>query len=98
VSRLGDLVGDGCPNGVEFRSLGELLNHEQPGKYLVASKSYDPAFSTPVLTAGQSFLLGYTHEENGIYPASPEAPVVIFDDFTTASKWVDFPFKASRLR
>ena len=45
----------------------------------------------PVLTAGKSFVLGYTNETQGVYT---QVPVVIFDDFTTDSKYVDFPFKA----
>jgi type I restriction enzyme S subunit len=94
VSQIADLVARLCPAGVEYRPLDELLNYEQPGKYLVASTAYDPGHKTPVLTAGQTFVLGYTDETKGIYPASPEVPVIIFDDFTTASKWVDFPFKA----
>lgn len=77
-----------------FKTLGELLDYEQPGKYLVASTAYDNSYWTPVLTAGQTFILGYTDETSGIYPASPQEPVIIFDDFTTAFKWVDFPFKA----
>ena len=48
--------------------------------------------STPVLTAGKTFILGYTNEVEGIYTASKK-PVIIFDDFTTANKWVDFDFK-----
>jgi type I restriction enzyme, S subunit len=94
MSRINDLIEELCPNGVEFRALGDLLNYEQPGKYLVETTSYDDSYETPVLTAGQTFLLGYTNETDGIYPASPENPVIIFDDFTTAFKWVDFPFKA----
>jgi type I restriction enzyme S subunit len=46
-----------------------------------------------VLTAGQTFILGYTNEEDGIYNASKEKPVVIFDDFTGAYRWIDFKFK-----
>ena len=46
-----------------------------------------------MLTAGQTFILGYTNEKTGIYNASAEHPVIIFDDFTGAFKWVDFPFK-----
>lgn len=94
MSRIDDLVAEHCPSGVPFRTLGELLLYEQPGKYLVASTAYDDSYPTPVLTAGQTFILGYTNEESGIYPASPDEPVIIFDDFTTAFKWVDFPFKA----
>ncbi|OAV27789.1 Type I restriction-modification system, specificity subunit S [Moraxella catarrhalis] len=78
---------------VEWRALGEVANYEQPTKYLVKSKDYDDDFKTPVLTAGKTFVLGYTNETNGIYQASKN-PVIIFDDFTTANKWVDFDFKA----
>lgn len=88
------LVAELCPNGVEYRPLGELLAYEQPTKYLVSSKDYDESYPTPVLTAGKTFILGYTNETEGIYPASEEEPVIIFDDFTTAFKWVEFPFKA----
>ena len=82
-----------CPNGVEFVELGELLDYEQPGKYIVKSTNYDDNYATPVLTAGQSFILGYTDEIDGIYKADKENPVIIFDDFTTSFHWVDFPFK-----
>ena len=88
------LVAELCPEGVEYRPLGELLGYEQPTKYLVSSKDYDDSYPTPVLTAGKTFILGYTNETEGIYPASKEEPVIIFDDFTTAFKWVEFPFKA----
>lgn len=94
MSRIDRLIAEFCPDGVPFHELGDLLDYEQPGKYLVESTNYDDSFATPVLTAGQTFVLGYTNETGGIYPASPEKPVVIFDDFTTAFKWVDFPFKA----
>lgn len=88
------LMAELCPGGVEYRPLGELLAYEQPTKYLVSSKDYDESYPTPVLTAGKTFILGYTNETEGIYPASEEEPVIIFDDFTTAFKWVEFPFKA----
>ena len=71
--------------------LGELLTYEQPTKHLVKDTLYNNLYTTPVLTAGKTFILGYTNEENGI---CTDLPVVIFDDFTTASKYVDFPFKA----
>lgn len=47
---------------------------------------------TPVLTAGKTFVLGYTNEKDGIF--SEGLPVIIFDDFTTSTQFVDFPFKA----
>ncbi|HGE8267723.1 TPA: restriction endonuclease subunit S [Aeromonas hydrophila] len=77
---------------VEWLPLGDVTQYEQPTKYLVTAKNYNDDFETPVLTAGKTFILGYTDETDGIYRAS-QNPVIIFDDFTTANKWVDFDFK-----
>lgn len=71
--------------------LGEVLDYEQPTKYIVNSVDYNDQYPTPVLTAGKSFILGYTDEKQGIF--QDDLPVIIFDDFTTATKYVDFPFK-----
>lgn len=76
----------------QYKKLGDLLKYEQPTKYLVSSVKYDNSYKTPVLTAGKTFIKGYTNETNGIF--SKELPVIIFDDFTTAIQYVDFPFKA----
>ena len=59
---------------------------------LVNDTNYDDSFNTPVLTAGKTFILGYTNETDGIY--KEQLPVIIFDDFTTATQFVNFPFKA----
>lgn len=77
----------------EQRKLEVVLKYEQPTKYIVKSTDYDDAYQIPVLTAGQSFVLGYTNETDGIYYANFDSPVIIFDDFTTSSHYVDFPFK-----
>lgn len=73
------------------RSLCDLLTYEQPGRYLVKATKQLAAGRVPVLTAGKTFVLGFTNELYGVYQ---NHPVVIFDDFTTASKYVDFDFKA----
>lgn len=73
---------------VEY-SLGDLLDYEQPTNYLVQSTEYEES-GTPVLTAGKSLLLGYTNDKFGIFN---ELPVILFDDFTTASKFITYPFK-----
>lgn len=70
--------------------LGELLEYEQPTAYIVESTDYNDTFPTPVLTAGKSFILGYTNETEGIFQ---DLPAIIFDDFTTATQFVAFPFK-----
>ncbi|HEY4505823.1 MAG TPA: restriction endonuclease subunit S [Candidatus Paceibacterota bacterium] len=76
----------------QTKQLSEVLEYEQPTPYIVSSKNYRDDYKTPVLTAGKSFILGRTKEKTGIFP-SKDLPVIIFDDFTTATKFVDFPFK-----
>ena len=66
------------------------MAYEQPTKYIVNDTNYNQTYETPVLTAGKSFILGYTNETENIFD---DLPVIIFDDFTTESKFVDFPFK-----
>ncbi len=78
---------------VEWKKLGDLLDYEQPTSYLVNSTEYDESYNVPVLTAGQSLVLGYTNETEGIYQASKENPTIIFDDFTTSFHWIDYKFK-----
>lgn len=78
------------PTSWQIKTLGEVLNYEQPTKYIVKSTKYNDSYKTPVLTAGKSFILGYTDELEGIFT---QIPVIIFDDFTTDTKFVDFKFK-----
>lgn len=88
--RFKDRNGFSFPDWKE-KTLGEVLEYKQPTKHLVSSKNYSDEFATPVLTAGKTFILGYTDETDGIFK---DTPAIIFDDFTTAFKFVDFPFKA----
>lgn len=76
----------------QTKTIEELLNYEQPQKYLVSDTNYIEK-GVPVLTANKGFLLGYTDEKDGIYEASPENSVIIFDDFTCDKKFVEFNFK-----
>ena len=87
--RFRDENGEVYGDWVETR-LKDLLTYEQPTKYIVKSTEYKDKYETPVLTAGKTFVLGYTNEKNGIYK---ELPVIIFDDFTTANHYVNFDFK-----
>ena len=68
----------------------DLLDYVQPTKYIVRSTKYSDDYKTPVLTAGKSFIKGYTNETSGIFN---DLPTIIFDDFTTATQFVDFTFK-----
>jgi len=77
----------------EQHKLGEIFEYEQPTPYIVKNTNYDNRYETPVLTAGKSFILGFTNEKSGIKNATSTNPVIIFDDFTTSSHFVDFAFK-----
>ncbi len=76
---------------VEYK-LSDILDYIQPGPYIVNSTKYSNNYSTPVVTPGKTFILGYSNEVENIYEASKE-PVIIFDDFTAASRYIDFDFK-----
>lgn len=93
MSNLEELIEKLCPDGVEYKKIGELVDYEQPGNYIVSSTKYSDEYNIPVLTAGQTFILGYINETDGVYKSSKDNPVIIFDDFTAAFKWVDFEFK-----
>lgn len=82
-------VQENIPKGWEKKQIKDLLDYERPDKYIVESDRYIKS-GTPVLTANKSFVLGYTDEKDGIYT---NLPAIVFDDFTTDSKFVDFPFK-----
>jgi len=85
------LVRKGFQTEFDKVKLVDVLDYEQPTNYIVNSVDYDNSYKIPVLTAGKTFILGYTNEENGIF--KDDLPVIIFDDFTTATQFVDFPFK-----
>jgi type I restriction enzyme S subunit len=77
------------PEDWEVKTFKDILDYEQPGKYIVYSDIKEKG-TTKVLTANKSFVLGFTDESYGIYK---KVPVIIFDDFTTMSKLVKEPFK-----
>ena len=58
MSRLEELIQELCSNGVEYCKVGDIADYEQPTKYIVESTKYSDDFNIPVLTAGQTFILG----------------------------------------
>lgn len=78
------------PKGWTIAKFEDLLDYIQPTNYIVKSTDYKDSYPTPVLTAGKSFIKGYTNETDGIFT---KLPTIIFDDFTTATQFVNFPFK-----
>ena len=81
---------ENLPKGWAVCRLEDIVKYEQPSQFIVESTDYSDEYKTPVLTPGKSFILGYTNETKGIYT---NIPTIIFDDFTTDSRFVDFPFK-----
>lgn len=78
-----------CSAGWSVKPLCEVLEFERPDKFIVDT-AIDYKDGIPVLTANKSFILGYTQDCVDVYT---DLPVIIFDDFTTDKKFVDFPFK-----
>ena len=74
----------------EKTKLSDLLAYRRPDPYIVQSVEYTEHGDVPVLTANKAFILGYTDEVSGI---CHNFPVIVFDDFTTDSKYATFPFK-----
>jgi len=93
VKKVPELRFCGFIGSWSYDVLGNLFSYEQPNKYIVTSADYDNCYSIPVLTAGKSFILGYTDDSTGIKKSSHLNPVIIFDDFTTDSRYIDFSFK-----
>lgn len=75
----------------ESVQIKDILNYEQPTKYLVTDTDYSSdTLLIPVLTANKAFILGYTDENFGVYNTDE---CIIFDDFTMDMKFVNFRFK-----
>lgn len=68
----------------------DLLYYERPEKYIESEIDESKYGLIPVLTANKAFILGTTNNKLNCYT---DLPVIIFDDFTVESKYVDFVFK-----
>ena len=67
-----------------------MLAYERPDRYIVKSTEYSIHGEIPVLTANKTFILGYTSES---FSVCTDLPAIVFDDFTTDSKFATAPFK-----
>ena len=70
---ISDEVPFEIPKSWTFVRLDDVLDYEQPTPYIVKSTDYKDDYQTPVLTAGKSFIIGYTNETYGI---KTELPVI----------------------
>ncbi len=92
MNKIESLIEKYCPNGVEYKKIKDITIYKQPSKYIVLNTKYDNSFKIPVLTAGKTFILGYTDDEYGVFNGLKNN-IILVDDFTGDIKWVDFDFK-----
>lgn len=69
--------------------LEKLLSYERPDKYIVNFFSKTNDLALPVLTANKAFVLGSTDDLRHLFD---KFPIILFDDFTANTKYVDFRF------
>ena len=53
MNKIDELIKEKCPNGVEYKPLNELIDYEQPGKYIVSSTDYNDNFETELVSRRQ---------------------------------------------
>ena len=70
--------------------LDDLIEYEQPSKYIVNTVNFDEESDIPVLTPGKTLIKGFTNEKNNVFT---KIPIILFDDFNTSMQFIDFPFK-----
>ena len=77
-----------CPNGVEWKTLGEVcIVKTAPMK--LDKKEYQEEGLYPIVDQGQKYIVGYTDNAKALVPADD---YVIFGDHTREIKYVDFTF------
>lgn len=67
--------------------LGEVLYYTQPSDYI--ENDFLEKGDIPVLTAGKTFILGYSNSKEKAYR---NLPTILFDDFTVDTRFITFPF------
>ena len=79
-------------NGWDAKELECFLDYVQPTNFISENieKEKSNINCIPVLTAGKSFILGYTNDNHKTFR---KLPIILFDDFTTDNKYVHFPFQ-----
>ncbi len=87
MSKLEELIWTLCPNGVEYKSVGDISTTLVPATK-VKSHDYLLTGKYPVIDQGQDYIGGYTNNEG----AFPKGEYIIFGDHTCVIKYVDFSF------
>lgn len=75
------------PKDWETVRLGDIISYIQPQMYI--ENDFSLHGKIPVLTAGKSFILGYS---NNVDKSYGDVPAILFDDFTTEVRYLNYPF------
>ena len=87
-SKIEKLIVELCPDGVEFKELGEVVKTiTAPAK--LKKEDYRETGAIPIIDQGAAFITGYTDED---VQALPKNEYVIFGDHSEHIKYVDFSF------
>lgn len=88
MSKLQELIQRLCPNGVEYKKLGEVCEVVIAPKKL-NKKDYQDTGLYPIIDQGKSMIVGYTDNEEVLLPAKE---YVLFGDHTRNIKYYDGAF------
>lgn len=88
MSKLQELIQRLCPNGVEYKKLGEVCEVVIAPKKL-NKKDYQDTGLYPIIDQGKSMIVGYTDNEEVLLPAKE---YVLFGDHTRNIKYYNGAF------
>ena len=88
MSEISDMIQRLCPDGVEYRKLGEVCSVVSAPKK-IDKGDYQSSGMIPIVDQGKKLVIGYT---NDCYATVPKGCYVIFGDHTREIKYVDFDF------
>lgn len=88
MSKLQELIDRLCPNGVEFKPLGEIVSIIIAPKKL-NKKDYQHTGLYPIIDQGKNLIIGYTDDVNSTLPPKE---YVLFGDHTRNIKFFNGAF------
>lgn len=88
MSKLQELIQRLCPDGVEYKKLGEICKVVNAPKKL-NKKDYQDIGLYPIIDQGKSMIVGYTNDRDVLLPAKE---YVLFGDHTRNIKYYNGTF------
>lgn len=93
MNRIEKLIQELCPEGVEWKEVGTLIDNKiiitVSPPYKLTKNLYQEIGIFPIIDQGEKYIVGYTDDENIIVD---EGKYVIFGDHTENFKYIDFSF------